>query len=207
MSVYRLPCGQYGYTGHILNIPQDITTFINNLSRCPASLDVIIVRKNRAAQSHRDFRVRRSVVLTSLLANNPYYHDVTINHHTLSQLPGDSDLTDFLPVHILPDDLPEIVPQQDDNINHETDTVPLHSTFIPITIRDLNEQQRIEESILNPQHVNWPSTTGNPVNEFTTEDYMSCAFPTISNWCSRFFGTMVADCYNWKLFQAFDVVL
>ena len=27
--------------------------------------------------------------------------------------------------------------------------------------------------------VNWPSTSGNPINEFTTEGYMSCAFPTL----------------------------
>jgi len=178
MSVYRLPCGQYGYSDHILNIPQDVTTFINSLPRCPASLDVIIVRRNGAGQSHRDFRVRKSVVLTALqwlIANNPYYHDVTINRDTLTLLPDDSDLTDLLPVHVLPDELPEIVPQQDGDL----DTLPLHSTFVPTTIRGLTEQQRIEESILNPQHVNWPSTTGNPVNEFTTEGYMSCAFPTL----------------------------
>ena len=29
------------------------------------------------------------------------------------------------------------------------------------------------------QHLNWPSTGANPINEFTTEGYISCAFPTL----------------------------
>ncbi len=35
MSIYCLPHGQYGYSNHILNLPQDVTTFINTL---PANL-------------------------------------------------------------------------------------------------------------------------------------------------------------------------
>ena len=26
MAIYRLPCGQYGYSGHILNVPQHLLT-------------------------------------------------------------------------------------------------------------------------------------------------------------------------------------
>ena len=29
------------------------------------------------------------------------------------------------------------------------------------------------------QHLNWPSTGANPINEFTAEGYISCAFPTL----------------------------
>ena len=80
MSIYRLPHGQYGYSGHILNLPQDVTSFVNNLPRSPTDLDVIIVRREGAAESHKDFRVRRSVVLAALqwlVENNKYYHNVT----------------------------------------------------------------------------------------------------------------------------------
>ena len=96
MSVYQLPHGQYGYTGHILNIPQDVTSFLNSLPRCPSTLDVIIVRKQGSAGSHKDFRVRRSFVLRALqwlIINNKYYFDVTINHDILATLPDDSHLT------------------------------------------------------------------------------------------------------------------
>lgn len=87
MSIYRLPHGQYGYGGHILNLPQDVTSFINNLPRSVATLDIIVVRKQGATNSHKDFRVRRSVVLRALqwlVLNNKYYDDVTINHHTIA---------------------------------------------------------------------------------------------------------------------------
>ena len=75
MSIYHLPLGQYGHTGHVINLPQDVVSFALSLPRLPSELDVLIVRKN-SEQSHRDFRVRRSVVqqaLTWLFNNNRYY--------------------------------------------------------------------------------------------------------------------------------------
>ena len=66
MSLYRLPHGQYGYSGHVINLPQDVASFASSLPRLPSELDIIVVRKEGATQSHRDFRVRRSVVLRAL---------------------------------------------------------------------------------------------------------------------------------------------
>ncbi len=89
MSLYRLPHGQYGYSGHVINLPQDVASFASRLPRVPRELDVVMVRKEGAANSHRDFRVRRSVVLHALqwlLVNNNYYRNVRIDHDTLSML-------------------------------------------------------------------------------------------------------------------------
>ena len=75
MSIYRLPLGQYGYTGHVINLPQNVVSFAYSLPRLPSELDVLVVRKD-SEQSHRDFHVRRTVVhgaLTWLLENNKYY--------------------------------------------------------------------------------------------------------------------------------------
>ena len=75
MSIYRLPLGQYGYTGHVINPPQDVVTFARSLPRLPRNVDVLIVRKD-SEQYHRDFRVRRSVVqeaLRYLIEENKYY--------------------------------------------------------------------------------------------------------------------------------------
>ena len=66
MSIYRLPHGQYGYTGHVINLPQDVLTFASSLSRIPSELDLLVVRKEGNDQSHRDFHVRRSVVEEAL---------------------------------------------------------------------------------------------------------------------------------------------
>ena len=81
MSVYRLPQGQYGYSGHVVNLPQDVASFVQGLPRLPSELDVIVVRKERANQSHRDFRVRRAVVHRALqwLVTHNQYHSLANN--------------------------------------------------------------------------------------------------------------------------------
>ena len=99
MSIYRLPLGQYGYTGHVINLPQDVVSFAHSLPRLPAELDVLVVRRDNE-QSHRDIHVRRSVVqeaLTWLLENNRYFraNAVQFNEEALQQLSQDGDLTDI----------------------------------------------------------------------------------------------------------------
>ena len=58
--------GQYGYSGHVINLPQDVASFSNTLPQLPSELDVIIVRKEGTDQSHRHFHVRRSVAHRAL---------------------------------------------------------------------------------------------------------------------------------------------
>ena len=103
MSVYRLPQGQYGYSGHVVNLPQDIASFVQSLPRLPSDLDVIIVRKEGANQTHRDFRVRRGVVqraLQWLVSNNKYYRalGVTIDATALAQLPQNGNISHLMSV-------------------------------------------------------------------------------------------------------------
>ena len=44
----------------------------------------------------------------------------------------------------------------------------------------VTEQQAIQQSVLSSSPtMNWPTSTGSPINEFTTEGYISCAFPTL----------------------------
>ena len=99
MSIYRLPLGQYEYTGHVINLPQDVVSFANSLPRVPSELDVLVVRKD-SEQSHRDFCVRRSVVqeaLTWLLENNRYSRAsaICLNEEDLQWLSQDGNLTDI----------------------------------------------------------------------------------------------------------------
>ena len=94
MSIYRLPLGQYWYSGHVINLPQDVASFAASLPRLPSELDVIVVRKEGANQSHRDFRVRRSVVhraLEWLVTHNIYYcaNQIHISQDALALLPQD----------------------------------------------------------------------------------------------------------------------
>ena len=68
MSLYCLPHEQYAYSGHVINLLQDLVCFANTLPQLPSELDVIVVRKEGAAESHHDLCVRSSVVLHALLA-------------------------------------------------------------------------------------------------------------------------------------------
>ena len=45
ISIYRLPDSQYGYKGHVMNLPLDITAFATSLLRLPKHLDIFIVRR------------------------------------------------------------------------------------------------------------------------------------------------------------------
>ena len=68
MSLYRLPHGQYAYSGHVMKLPQDVASFADSLPRLPSELDIdiIVVWKEGAANTHHDFRVMRGVVLHAL---------------------------------------------------------------------------------------------------------------------------------------------
>ena len=185
MSLYRLPHGQYGYSGHVINLPQDIASFATSLPRLASELDVIVVRKEGAAQSHRDFRVRRSVVLRALqwlLANNIYYRNIRIDPDALALLPEDGDLTGLCSVSVETEDQ-ETAPTQEDA--HDTHTA---TSFVPNNLSPrLTEQETIRKSVLERQSnqpaetptVMWPPAGGTPINEFKTEGYFSCAFPTL----------------------------
>ena len=99
MSIYRLPLGQYGYTGHIINLPQDVISFAHSLPRLPSELDVLVVRKEKE-QSHHDFRVQRAAIqeaLEWLLQNNKYYraNQVHLNQDVLQPLPENGDISEL----------------------------------------------------------------------------------------------------------------
>ena len=186
MTLYRLPHGQCGYSGHVINLPQDVASFVNSLPRLPSDLDVIVVRKEGSAQSHHDFRVRRSRVLSALQwlqVNNIYYRNVSINSDVVHLLPEDGDISGLTSVTLEP---------SSDHISEQVDEDPydahLPRTFIPISGCQRTQQETIRQSVLErqsdqvpsvPPTVPWPVAGTNPINEFTTEGYISCAFPTL----------------------------
>ena len=75
----------------------------------------------------------------------------------------------------MPTTLEEEIPAH--SPDEDSDTAHMSSTFVPLPATGITERQAIQQSV--SQHVNWPSTTGHPINEFTTDGYMSCAFPTL----------------------------
>ena len=96
MSVYYLPQDQYGYHGHVINIPQDVVTFAKLSLRLPTNLDVLIARKGATDKQYHDFYVRRHAVEQALrwvINNNKYYqaNEVCVDQEALAQLPIDGN--------------------------------------------------------------------------------------------------------------------
>ena len=146
MSIYRLPLGQYGYSGHVINLPQDVASFAASLPRLPSELDVIVVRKEGANQSHRDFRVRRSVVhraLEWLVTHNIYYcaNQIHISQDALAVLPQDGNLSNVATVTTPcpPQGEDEVTPAQGD----ESYDGHLTQLFVPTAIRSMTEQEAV----------------------------------------------------------------
>ena len=145
MSIYRLPLGQYGYSGHVINLPQDIASFATSLPRLPSELDVVVVRKEGANQSHRDFRVRRSVVHRALewqVTHNIYYraNQIHISQDALAQLPQDGNLSTVATVTQSED---EVTPAQGD----KSYDGHLSQSFVSMAIRSMTEQEAARQSV------------------------------------------------------------
>ena len=164
-------------------MPQDLSVFATSLPRLPSELDVMIVRKKGSNNTHRDFRVRRMVVqraLQWLKQNNKYYRNIDIDVSVSSQLPDDEDLTDKCGVGI--EDTAE--KQEEEELPSE-DTDPADvATFIPVVARKMTEKDTIRKSVHHRQPtedhiVPWPGNGSVPTDEFKTEGYISCAFPTL----------------------------
>ena len=98
MQTYVLPFGQYGYRGHVLNLPQDIQSLATSLPRTGKSVGVIVVRRKGKNDANKDFCVRRDRVQEALLwlrRNNRYYSNIRIDYAALNALPDDGPLPDL----------------------------------------------------------------------------------------------------------------
>ena len=90
MKVYIKPGGQRGYSGHCINLPQNVTELATSLPRYPKDLAVIIVKVKGQDNTFKDVTVRKQKVhnaLVWLINNNPHYSGLTINDNALNSLP------------------------------------------------------------------------------------------------------------------------
>ena len=62
----------------------------------------------------------------------------------------------------------------------------LPQSFVPVAAPSMTEQEAVQQSVRQRQSSSsshaalmWPSIGGVPLNEFTTEGYSTCAFPTL----------------------------
>ena len=179
MSVYRLPLGQYGYSGHVVNLPQDVASFVHSLPRTPSQLDVVVVCREGAAGSHKDFRVRRSRVLQALqwlMENNPYFREISLDHAAVAQLPENGELPGLSAV-TLSDDESGTEPVHEQTEEHDSEQ--LSSSFVPAAPRQATEREAVDQVVSGEHPLAWPPRGDTPLNEFHSEGYITLAFPTL----------------------------
>ena len=82
VTVYHKHGGQLGYSGHVLNLPQNTQQFIDKLPVRVNDLPVLTITRQGTANTHSNFRVRREKVLNTLQwlkHNNKYHKDIEID--------------------------------------------------------------------------------------------------------------------------------
>ena len=99
MRVYIKPGGQRGYSGHCINLPQNIKTLATSLPRYPKDLSMIIVKVKARNNTFKGVTVRRQKVhdaLLWLIRNNPQYSDIEIDEQALNILPNNGVPSELL---------------------------------------------------------------------------------------------------------------
>ena len=89
MRVYIKPGGQRGYSGHCINLPQDIKELASSLPRYPKDIALIVVKVKGRNNTFKDVKVRKEKVqnaLQWLIENNPHYAGVDMNLEALNSL-------------------------------------------------------------------------------------------------------------------------
>lgn len=101
MRVYIKPGSQRGYSGHCINLPQDVKQLASSLRRYPKDIAVIVIKIKGANNTFKDVIVRKQKVqgaLLWLIENNPHYALIDINFDALNSLPENGMPTDLLTV-------------------------------------------------------------------------------------------------------------
>ena len=186
IRVYIKFGGQRGFSGHCINLPQNVTELATSLPRYPKDLAVIVVKVKGKDNTFKDVTVRKEKVhkaLLWLIRNNPHYSDVTFDEDALNLLPESDLLPDLKTVEtdddVISDNNCDVGPPSD---NPSEDVVYNHSnemnSFLPV-----GEQQQELEAVRNQlsanQPMEWPSINNEPLNEYQISHLATMAFPTL----------------------------
>jgi hypothetical protein len=190
MRVYIKPGGQRGYSGHCINLPQNVKELAMSLPIYPKDLAVIIVKAKGRENTFRDVTVRKQKVhnaLVWLINNNPHYSELLINEDALNSLPENGVPPDLMTVEtdddIVSDDncSPDVGPPTD---NPSEDIVYNDSTemssFLPVGEQQQQEIEAVRNQLSENEPMPWPSVVENePINEYQVSHLATMAFPTL----------------------------
>ena len=104
ITVYIKPGGQRAYSGHCINLSQNITELANSLPHYPKDLSVIVVKEKGKNNIHKDVVVRKKKVedaLNWLISHNLCYRNININEDALHSLPENGIPPDLMTTNSL----------------------------------------------------------------------------------------------------------
>ena len=187
LRVYIKPGGQRGYSGHCINLPQNVAESADSLPRYPKDLSVIVVKMKGKDNNLKDVTVRRQNVLDALhwlIKNNPYYKDIVINQDSLNSLPLHGVPQDLLSIETENVESSEVAcdvdlgPLNEEDIVYNKDTEM--SSFLPIPECQQQEVQALQQQLCDQDtHIPWPTVDNDPLNEYQTPFLATLAFPTL----------------------------
>ena len=188
MRVYIKPGGQRGYSGHCINLPQNVNELASSLPRYPKDLSVIIVKVKGKDNTFKDVNVRRQKVLDALVwltQNNPHYKDVEINAQALASLPVHGIPSDLLTVETNEDITDEAVEPDGgpptDNPSEDTvyDECTEMRSFLPVSEQQQQELYAIRNQLSADEPMSWPTVEEQPLNKYQAPYLATMAFPTL----------------------------
>ena len=189
MRVYIKPGSQRGYSGHCINLPQNVTELATSLPRYPKDLAVIIVKVKGRENTFKDVRVRKQNVhnaLVWLINNNLHYSELLINEDALNSLPENGVPPDLMTVetddHMVSDDncSADVGPPADnpsENIVYNDSTEM--SSFLPVGEQQQQEIEAVRNQVSENEPIEWPSVHNEPLNEYQVSHLATMAFPTL----------------------------
>ena len=136
--LYKLPHGQIAYSGHVVNLPQNVASFANFLPRLPSELDC----QEGAANPHCDLRAVVLCALQSFTTSNV--------REFLAVLPEDGDLS--------------VVSLDSTEENHQRHRMKkmirtiLSASFVTSTTQRMTEQETVRQQRQSRQQQVPPST-------------------------------------------------
>jgi len=181
---FYLKGGQRASKGHCYLHFQDVETFAASLPRSLDSLEILIVRKPHRNNStlYRDFLVRRQYVLQAIqcLIDQHRYYPKVIRKNDAKHLPMDTNVFYQMPtVDMVAEDADL---EADPNPNHTKDA-PFEQytrSFVPGRFHSRSESEIIKSDLKKAAGITqWPSVESAHVDEYTTEGYITMAFPTL----------------------------
>ena len=189
MRIYIKPGGQRGYSGHCINLPQNVKQLATTLPRYPRELSVIIVKVKGKDNTFKDVTVKREKVHNALLwliHNNPHYAELEINVHALNSLPANGVPSDLITVEteheIVSSDNttadlgpPTQNPSEDIVYNNSTEM----SSFLPVGEQQEQEIEAVRNQLSSNDPMAWPSVGNEPLNEYQISHLATMAFPTL----------------------------